>query len=102
MTNDEIDKLEGRELDRVFVATLFGTADAPCWIGHDLGAVIAALPDKWVWKVGKRWYVRTEGEKYFGFVGNLTTLDEFRSHGPTPATALCRAAIKAKAAEDSE
>ncbi len=95
MTHDEIDKLTGRELDAAFAEALGqrGTIDGPPYwrmaqFSRSLDAVIAALPDEWRQSWAPTWVVTIDPDAH----GAAT----YSADGPTPATALCRAALKAK------
>ncbi len=106
MTNEEIDALEGRELDRASAAAFFG-APPPCcpFFCRRIDLSLAALPDGWIWTAGMRFRYHDDncdGAEYFASVYRPPSLDQHEARGPTPATALCRAALKAKAAEPKE
>lgn len=100
MTNEEIDKLEGRELDPAFAAAFLGLPFLPAGFGLD--NILAALPDEW--------RISLDSISLSGLGRGVIWISEvmtpalepkaspYKSKGPTAATALCRAAMKAKAA----
>ena len=102
MTHEQIDALEGRELDQA-IARAFGrpVPSAPTWRSY------SAYFDYALGFVPTAWGVSLDGgNDGNGWRAQVTAFDEpptrapsFASHGPTPAVALCRAAIKAKLAE---
>ncbi len=92
MTNEEIDALEGPELDVAF-AGAFGLE-----LHNDLELYISGLPEGLAqdWLMGT-----TDGEpedRYWASFGELygDATKDTRAVGPAPATAFCRAALKAK------
>ncbi len=100
MTNKEIDALEGRELDRAFGEAFkprpLGFRGERLWECVDL--VLAALPDRWGWRIGS--CIKGDAKCYANVWPNpKNVVDVSNAEGPTPATALCRAALMAKAAE---
>ncbi len=102
MTNEQIDTLKGRKLDTAFAEAFdFERWHKRQFVDH-FDAVLAALPDEWVWEHGKRFkgkgYENDEAKRYFAKV-YARSLSPVEAEGPTPATALCRAALKAKAAQ---
>lgn len=105
MTDEEIDKLEGQELDIVF-AEAFGTRAPSSTLRFciSLDRVLAALPDEWVWIAGKRFTIKGKEpdatKAYWTEVYAESRLAPNVAFGPTPATALCRAALKVKAEAD--
>ncbi|MCH8851122.1 MAG: hypothetical protein IID41_00555 [Planctomycetes bacterium] len=104
MTNEAIDKLEGLELDEAFRGA-FGyepfrgsPSDPHERFDADLNTVIAALPKQWLWRTGT---CLEQDVNYFATIWPRldTVVTGFKEaiSDESPATALCRAALKAKA-----
>ena len=101
MTHEQIDKLEGLKLDAAF-AEAFGWAKG-LFAHTPLDYAIAALPDGW--------RISLDSISLSGLGRGVIWIAEimtpvllpkdspFKAKGPTPATALCRAALKAKGGE---
>lgn len=95
MTNEQIDKLKGRRLDVAFAKALNVHST---WRYHEnLDDAIAVLPAEWGWRAGTCIDVDA---KYFATVWpHEVGIAEFEQcEASNPATALCRAALKAKLA----
>lgn len=95
MTHDEIDTLTGRKLDAAFMEAF----QAECiWKYHKAtDRALAALPE--TWHVMVMGLCRFDRDCWGANVFRECDKPIYNAIGPTPATALCRAAIKAKVEE---
>ncbi len=94
LTHEQIDRLEGRELDEAFAEAF--PSPGRVAIVPDLAAFVTLLPSAWRLDVRRN----AAGDECTAVVAIAENRVSEIAFGPTPATALCRAAIKAKLAEE--